>query len=180
MSEVGGNRVVKKRGIGSHTRPNGGATNDWITPRSIIDAIGPFDLDPCACAVQPWPTARRMVAPPNDGLAEQWFGRVWLNPPYGKEAAIWLERMADHGSGTALLFARTETEMFHRFVWPRARALLFFEGRLHFHYPDGSRAKGNAGGPSVLIAYGDYDALVLGRNRRIEGAFMDIKGDCTE
>ena len=56
--------------------------------------------------------------------------------------------------GIAFLFARTETEMFHLYVWPYAHSVLFLRGRVSFHKPDGT-VKGNAGGPSVLIAYGD-------------------------
>jgi hypothetical protein len=33
--------------IGKHERPNKGATDIWLTPLEIIDALGPFDLDPC-------------------------------------------------------------------------------------------------------------------------------------
>jgi hypothetical protein len=74
---------------------------------------------------------------------------------------VWLERLADHGHGTALIFARTETAMFHRQVWERAKACLFLEGRLHFHWPDGERACFNAGAPSVLVAYSGDDARAL-------------------
>lgn len=35
------------------------SSNIWLTPRNIIEATGPFDLDPCAApAPQPWPTAK--------------------------------------------------------------------------------------------------------------------------
>ena len=39
---------------GHHARRRGATSDDWITPRCIIDALGPFDLDPCASATQPW------------------------------------------------------------------------------------------------------------------------------
>ena len=77
---------------------------------------------------------------------------MWCNPPYSVHAAAWLAKLARHGRGTALIFARTETEMFFSHVWGVADAVLFLEGRLHFHYPDGRRAEANAGGPSCLIA----------------------------
>ncbi len=151
------------KGVGGHQRPNRGATDTWLTPPQVISALGRFDLDPCAAPrPRPWETAEHtFTLPDEDGLAESWFGRVFLNPPYGPETGRWLERLADHGTGTALIFARTETEMFHRFVWERASALLFLEGRIHFHYPDGTRAKFNSGAPSVLVAYGSQDAQAL-------------------
>jgi len=149
------------RGVGGHQRAYRGFTDDWLTPPEIIAALGPFDLDPCASEPMPWPTASTMWTKADDGLAREWFGRVWLNPPYGPETGRWLKRLADHGTGTALIFARTETAMFHDHVWQRATAVLFLRGRLHFHYPSGERASFNAGAPSVLVAYGARDAQAL-------------------
>jgi hypothetical protein len=83
---------------------------------------------------------------------------VWLNPPYGLEADQWLERLIDHKDGVALIFARTETKMFFSRVWNEAHSVFFFEGRLYFHHVDGTRAKANAGAPSVLVAYGEQNS----------------------
>jgi hypothetical protein len=141
----------------------------WLTPPAIVEALGPFDLDPCSPIGRPWDTAAKHYTIDDDGLAQQWDGYTWVNPPYGKEAATWLDRLADHGDGIALVFARTETRMFFDHVWPRADALLFIEGRLHFHRPDGTRAKANSGAPSVLIAYGSRAARRL-VNSSIAGA----------
>lgn len=152
------------------SRPNAG-THDWLTPPEIVRALGAFDLDPCAASGQPWPTASRMIAPPDDGLIARWDGRIWLNPPYGQHTAAWLGRMAEHGDGVALVFARTETAMFQRFVWPHADALLFMAKRPHFHRPDGTRAAGNSGGPMVLIAYGVHNVAALQRSG-IDGALV--------
>ena len=84
-----------------------------------------------------------------------------------------MARLAEHGDGIALLFARTETAMFHKHVWNKADALLFLKGRLHFHRPDGTRASGNAGGPSVLIAYGTQNAAAL-KDSGLDGAFVPL------
>jgi hypothetical protein len=161
-------------GIGSHTKPNRGATDDWITPLEIIQDLGPFDLDPCACETMPWKTAERMVTPDENGLSIDWKGRVWLNPPYGSATGRCLGRLADHGNGIALVFARTETAMFFRHVWPKAFGILFIEGRLHFHYPNGIRAKGNSGGPSCLIGYGPNFARLA--YSKIPGRFVRLNG----
>lgn len=88
---------------------------------------------------------------------------MWMNPPYGREAAKWLERLADHGDGVALIFARTETEMFQKWVWDRADAILLLAGRLHFHFVDGTRAAANSGAPSCLVAYGEQNVRALMR-----------------
>jgi hypothetical protein len=57
----------------------------------------------------------------------------------------------------ALIFARTETEMFFEAVWRAASAVLFLKGRLFFCRPDGVPARANAGAPSCLVAYGPQD-----------------------
>lgn len=137
-------------------------SDTWLTPPEIIDQLGPFDLDPCAApSPRPWPTASRHIELPDDGLAAEWGGRVWLNPPYGRQTWVWLDKLAAHGSGIALTFARTETSGFVETVWEKATAVLFLHGRLHFHRPNGERATMNAGAPSCLVAYGMGDAQVL-------------------
>ncbi len=151
-------------------------SDTWITPPDIIARLGgadSFDLDPCAAPAQPWPCARRSYTEAEDGLAQPWDGRCWVNPPYGRELEAWMAKLAAHGQGTALIFARTETEAFFKTVWRRASALLFLEGRLHFHYEDGTRAKANGGAPSVLIAYGLEDADILAECA-IDGAFVPL------
>lgn len=135
-------------------------------------ALSPFDLDPCAApSPRPWRTAIEHYELPQDGLDLPWAGRVWLNPPYGTKTGKWLEKMADHGQGTVLIFARTETDYWFDWIWPRAHAILFIRNRLNFYLPCGTRAKGNAGGPSALIAYGQQDADRL-ESSGINGAFV--------
>lgn len=159
----------------SHTRGER-TTDSWITPRWLLDRLGEFDLDPCACDPQPWATAKRMLTVHDNGLLHSWEGFVWCNPPYGRAASVWLNRLALHGSGIALVFARTETRMFFQDVWPLASSLLFLKGRLTFCYPDGTEPRGgaNSGGPSVLIGYGD-EAVDRLRACSDLGAFVDLR-----
>lgn len=148
-------------GIGGHTRAYRGRSDDWITPKFVIDVLGSFDLDPCASVTQPWPTAVHSYTIDDDGFSKPWYGRVWMNPPYGPATGPWLQKLADHGDGIALIFARTETEMFFNYVWDRADSILFLKGRLFFHKPDGKRASSNSGGPSCLVAYGIDNTIAL-------------------
>ena len=164
------------KGIGGH-QSAAAKSETWLTPPHILEALGgadSFALDPCAAINQPWPTACQQLTELENGLSVRWFGRVWLNPPYSTKAiAPFMARMADHNQGTALVFARTETETFCRYIWDRATALLFIEGRLHFHRIDGTRAKANSGAPSVLCAYGRDDAERLAECG-INGAFVPL------
>ncbi|WP_439586953.1 DNA N-6-adenine-methyltransferase [Hydrogenophaga sp.] len=128
--------------------------DEWLTPPEILERLGAFDLDPCAPVNRPWPTAARHLTIEDDGLAHLWHGRVWCNPPFGKEAVKWLRRMAKHGNGVALIPARTETAMFYECVWGVAHSVLFIRGRPHFHHVSGERASFNSGAPICLVAYG--------------------------
>lgn len=160
-------------GIGGHHRGYRGEKDEWLTPPAIIDALGPFDLDPCSPIDRPWPVAARHLTISDDGLTADWDGFVWCNPPYGPVTWEWLARLASHtDGGIALIFARTETVGFFDQVWRRADALLFLEGRLHFHHVDGLRAAANAGAPSVLVGYGDRAVHRLRMNRSL-GAFVE-------
>ena len=137
-----------------------GSSDEWLTPPWLIEALGPFDLDPCSPGPRrPWDTAKVHYGIEDDGLRQPWEGRVFLNPPYST-AKRWMARLAEHGHGTALVFARTETLLWHEHVWPHATAMLFLRGRVRFHYVNGREAD-PAGAPSVLIAYGEADAEVL-------------------
>lgn len=150
-------------------------TDIWLTPKFVLDALGPFDLDPCAPEAQPWPTAHQRYTKTDNGLLLPWEGRVWLNPPYSHGLlAAFMQRMARHDHGTALIFAKTETRMFFEYVWNNASALLFMKSRLHFHDPSGEMAPYNSGAPSVLVAYGPQDADVLSAEP-IEGKFIALR-----
>ena len=100
--------------------------------------------------------------------------RVWLNPPYGPQAAKWLRKLLQHGNGLALVFARTETRMFRDYVWDSADAVVFMFNRLTFHHVDGSEAENNSGAPSALVAYGRNNAARLYSVRRRFGMFIDL------
>ena len=167
---------VTVSGMSSHQNPVS-ETVVWLTPPHVLAALGPFDLDPCACSEpRPWPTASSHYTREDNGLILPWSGRVFCNPPYGPPSVVtpWLARMADHGRGTALIFARTETAMFHREVWEKASGILFLEGRLTFYRPDGSPGAGNGGAPSCLIAYGQADAEHL-KACGLPGAFVPLQ-----
>ena len=136
-------------------------TDEWLTPPEILARLGEFDLDPCSPVDRPWATAKRHLTALEDGLQAAWEGRVWCNPPFGREAVKWLRRVRDHGNAIALIPARTETAMFYECVWGKADAVLFIQGRPHFHYVTGERAAFNSGAPICLVAYGSENARVL-------------------
>lgn len=125
-----------------------GLTNTWLTPLSLVKSLGKFDLDPCAFPGHQ--TAEKLICLPEDGLAHNWEGRVWLNPPYGKEQQAWLHKLAEHGDGIALIFARLETAWIQPFL---LSGFFQIKGRLKFLRSDFTEDS-NAGTGSILIPFG--------------------------
>ncbi len=164
---------MNKSAMGSHQSARM-ESDTWLTPLEIINALGEFDLDPCTPEFMPWGTARSRFTKQQDGLIQPWYGRVFCNPPYGLQASKWLHKCAEYKNATALIFARTETRMFFDNVWNKADSLLFLEGRIFFHYNDGTRAAANSGAPSVLVAYDQFNSEAL-MSSKIKGKFIKLK-----
>lgn len=126
-------------GMGGHHSARMGK-DEWLTPPEILAALGEFDLDPCAPRVRPWPMAKRHYTLEDNGLLLPWQGRVWCNPPYGREIGAWMARCVGHANAIALIFARTETDQFFEYVWQVAHGVLFLRGRLNFYHVEIGRA----------------------------------------
>lgn len=130
-------------------------SDEYYTPPHIVQALGPFDLDPSA---GPMEHAARNIRRPADGLAETWAGRVWLNPPY-RNIIGWVDKFIAHGDGVALVNARPDTRWFQRLA-SGSDALLWITGRVKFLRPDGKASRAPVVG-SVLVAYGERNAASL-------------------
>jgi len=139
--------------------PNQGKSDEWWTPKYIFDKIDlQFDLDPCMPEQKiSYIPVKQSYDFVDDGLLKEWFGRVWMNPPYGRETGKWMEKLAKHGNGIALVFSRTDVKWWHSTV-SNATAICFVRGRITFISGAGQSAPGNSGGPSALIAYGKDNA----------------------
>lgn len=148
------------KGMSGHQRANP-ISNEWLTPPEIIRAVGPIDTDPCVpCNMvhgaldAPWTVGARRFCKCDNGLQKPWEGFVWMNPPYGDRVGYWMEKLAKHGNGLSLVFARTETGWFQDCVFRIATALFFPAGRIRFYKPDGTPGDYTGGAPSVFVAYG--------------------------
>jgi phage N-6-adenine-methyltransferase len=113
-------------------------TGEWYTPREVIaaavEAMGSIDLDPCAEPAKGVPAVKHFTRE-DDGLRHQWRGRVYMNPPYGREIGEWVDKLAEefeYGNVTqavALVPARTDTSWWAHLP---ASTVCFFTGRLTF------------------------------------------------
>lgn len=151
-----------------------GETNTWFTPQAIFELLDVhFDLDPCTQTYRPFDTAKRHICEDlgGDGLAEDWAGRVWLNPPYGKAIGKWLEKLARHGNGIALVFSRTETQWAQSYI-KKADAVNFIARRVSFIRANGEKG-GSAANGSMLLAWGEDNAQAIKQVPGIFGRLSD-------
>ena len=116
---------------------------DWYTPPEIVEAarevLGGIDLDPASCPeANEWIRADRIYTKEDDGLAHQWSGRVWLNPPYRKGL---IDRFVDHlleQDVRAVVLSNNATETgWGQKLLGAANAVCFLAGRVHFIKPGG-------------------------------------------
>ena len=118
--------------------------DERYTPEAIIEAarkvMGCIDLDPASSEVaQRTVKAARYFTKADDGLAQPWAGRVWLNPPYSKGLVdLFVSRFleADIEAGLILLNNVADTKYGQR-VLAECEAVCFTKGRLNFSDGDG-------------------------------------------
>lgn len=135
--------------------------DDWQTPLALVGALGSFDLDPCANCEEPTRLATRGFTLADNGLSQKWGGRVWLNPPYGRQARQWISRLAQHGDGIALIPPRLGAKWFHDAVLGTFDGIFFHKGRIAFVDPStGFPVTGN-NADSIFVAYGEANIEAL-------------------
>lgn len=109
------------------------SSDEWYTPIELIHSLGAFDLDPACGPLCEANTARRKYGPAEDGLAQEWKGRVWLNPPFSN-ARPWVEKLVQHGDGVLLVFCRSDAIWFQKTV-EIAGGFFMLSGRTQFTRP---------------------------------------------
>jgi ParB family chromosome partitioning protein len=129
----------------------GTGENEWFTPEFYItlarSVLGEIDLDPATSAqAQKLINAGTFYTAENDGLQQEWHGRVWLNPPFAqpliehfvfKMAAEYTANRIT--AGIMLTHNYTDTTWFHEAA-KVANAICFTRGRVKFYKPDGTIA----------------------------------------
>lgn len=142
------------------------ANNECHTPVDLVDdltqAVGGFDLDPCSGA-EPEPIAPKRYTKDDDGLAHDWEGKVFVNPPYERYVIDeWAEKIREEATRdavdliVALVPARVNTNWWHDFADDADFAYLLYN-RLKFgDYNKTGRY------PYAILVFGDYigDALM--------------------
>ena len=138
-------------------------SNEWYTPKEILErtikVFGEIDLDPCSNRDTPNVPALHIFDEQDNGLEKDWFGRVFMNPPYGNEIKDWINKVSgEYEKGNldeAIVLApsRTDTEWFRRLKkFPRC----FIFGRLKF-----GDSNNSAPFPSMIVYMGTQRDLFI-------------------
>jgi hypothetical protein len=118
-------------------------------------------LDPCGAPGHQLADRTYLLEDGDDGLRDPWFGRVWLNPPYGRTMRVWVERLVEHGVGTALIPVAMGTKLWQEVVMQEASAIHFYRHRIKFLRRDGLDDEMVSPQASAIVAFGEADAKAL-------------------
>jgi phage N-6-adenine-methyltransferase len=131
-------------------------TEMWETPIDFFEELNrryKFTLD--VCAIQENAKCPVFFSPDQNGLIQRWSGVCWMNPPYGKEIGLWVEKayteavVNGHCLVVSLLPARTDTRWFHKFIYQKDQVdINLLKGRLKF-----GGSKNSAPFPSMLAVF---------------------------
>lgn len=132
--------------------------SEWYTPLALIERVvymlGEIDLDPCSNEGKPNIPARQHFTYADNGLSHPWYGRLYMNPPYGRAMAQWIVYLCtEYEEGRViealcLVPARTDTQWFRRLKkYPRC----CLWGRLRF-----VGAENSAPFPSMVVYLGTH------------------------
>jgi hypothetical protein len=148
------------------------ANNEWSTPLEYLEAarrvMGVIELDPATnCRAQEKVKALRCFIKEQgqDGLEAEWFGNIWLNPPYGRgEAKLFLDKLITSlpqiQQAIVLTNNVTDTKWFAETAGKYGAAFCFPDHRIQFVVPDDTRSSGNSHG-QVFTYFGNNPTRFL-------------------
>jgi hypothetical protein len=144
--------------MGSRNKEGHPKNDEFYTPKFIFDALGlSFTTDVCAPVDGvPWIPADKHYSLETDGLAQDWHGLIWCNPPYSN-ATPWMDKFMAHGNGIALV-PTSKAKWFKR-LWQEADSILMLESAFKFERIDGQRS--DIFMPTVLVSMGEISTRAL-------------------
>jgi len=135
--------------------------NEWETPDHIFElGCDTFDFTPeidvCANAQN----SKCDLFIEEDSLNREWTRPFWCNPPYHKVKdwirKAYLSHVKYNISGLALLFAKTDVQAFHDYIFHGKAEIYFIKGRVHF-FKDGKESVQPAPYPSCFVFWREKD-----------------------
>lgn len=107
-------------------------TDLWSTPQDLFDKLNAhFAFTTDVCATKDNAKCAHFFTQEADGLAQNWHGVCWMNPPYGREIGKWVKKASESNAVVVCLVpARTDTAWWHDYC--AKGEVTFLRGRLHF------------------------------------------------
>ena len=144
--------------------------DSWMTPAEYIEkaraVMGTINIDPASSEeANKIVKATRYCSKKDNGLVAQWFGNVWLNPPYSQpliEQFVDKLLSSDVDRAVVLVNNSTDTGWFHKLFafMDDADIICFPRGRLSFSLPGGKKVEGNRQGQAFFFFNCDPVAVV--------------------
>ena len=124
----------------------------WVTPQPFFQRLDDefrFDIDVCATVNNT--KVQKFLLVIDNPLQQNWRGTVWMNPPYGRVIAKWVQKAFEesrHGvTVVCLLPTRTDTRWWHDYVM-KAEEVRLIKGKLQF-----GKSRYSAPFPSALVIF---------------------------
>lgn len=133
-------------------------TDQWATPQDLFDDLNSefcFDLDVCASELNA--KCERYFTQADDGLAQNWTGTCWMNPPYGEVIGDWVAKAKASAEAGATVVCLVPARVDTAWWWNNCRygEIRFLKGRLKFGGADTS-----APFPSAVVIFGRPERVV--------------------
>ena len=132
--------------------------NYWETPQFLFDELHAkynFTIDVASSGENA--KVDNYYTEEDDALKKKWEGRVFVNPPYGREIKHWVKKAYEESLKhynecvVMLIPSRTDTTYWHDYIFGKAKDIEFIKGRLKFEL--NGKPSGPAPFPSAIITF---------------------------
>ena len=131
--------IIEDKKLKAHVSNNSGE-NEWYTPECYIESarlvMGNIDLDPASSEIaNQTVNANLFYTQEEDGLSKEWFGNVWMNPPYSQPLIFqFISKLIESNKvSQAIVLVNNGTETkWGQLLIKHSSAVCFHQGRIRF------------------------------------------------
>lgn len=131
--------IIEDKKLKAHVSNNSGE-NEWYTPECYIisakKVMGNIDLDPASSEIaNQTVNANLFYSQEEDGLSKEWFGNVWMNPPYSQPLIFqFITKLVESNKiNQAIVLVNNGTEtQWGQLLLSNSNAVCFHQSRIRF------------------------------------------------